>query len=145
MATPYSRGEAELRGEGRDGLEPVRRRVNPTTPPRDLEPSAANRSAAEIALQTTSSQTVQTAPLAFLQIKGAIAPCKCATKARPFTCRHFSPTDRPSLVPYAATSVPYTAASPVSPTATPRPWIKEPHARGLEVGKVTRGEREAVG
>ena len=28
------RGEAELRGEGRDCLEPVRRRVNPTTPPR---------------------------------------------------------------------------------------------------------------
>ena len=26
LATPYLRGEAELRGEGRDGLEPVRRR-----------------------------------------------------------------------------------------------------------------------
>ena len=32
LATPYLRGEAELRGEGRDGLEPVRRRVNPATP-----------------------------------------------------------------------------------------------------------------
>ena len=31
LATPYLRGEAELRGEGRDDLEPVRRRVNPTT------------------------------------------------------------------------------------------------------------------
>ena len=34
MATPFLRGEAELRGEGRDCLEPVRRRVNPTTPHR---------------------------------------------------------------------------------------------------------------
>ena len=32
LATPYLRGEAELRGEGRDCLEPVRRRVNPTSP-----------------------------------------------------------------------------------------------------------------
>ena len=30
LATPYLRGEAELRGEGRGGLEPVRRRVSPT-------------------------------------------------------------------------------------------------------------------
>ena len=29
LATPFLRGEAELRGAGRDGLEPVRRRVNP--------------------------------------------------------------------------------------------------------------------
>ena len=29
LATPYLRGEAELRGAGRDGLEPVRRRRNP--------------------------------------------------------------------------------------------------------------------
>ena len=29
LATPYLRGEAELRGAGRDCLEPVRRRVNP--------------------------------------------------------------------------------------------------------------------
>ena len=31
LATPFLRGEAELRGEGRDCLESVRRRVNPTT------------------------------------------------------------------------------------------------------------------
>ena len=31
LATPFLRGEAELRGEGRDGLEPVRRRVNSAT------------------------------------------------------------------------------------------------------------------
>ena len=31
LAAPYFRGEAELRGEGRDGLEPVRRRVNPAS------------------------------------------------------------------------------------------------------------------
>ena len=30
LGTPLLRGEAELRGEGRDCLEPVRRRVNPT-------------------------------------------------------------------------------------------------------------------
>ena len=36
MATPYWRGKAELRGEGRDCLEPVRRRVNPATPHRAL-------------------------------------------------------------------------------------------------------------
>ena len=29
LAPPYLRGEAEFRGEGRDCLEPVRRRVNP--------------------------------------------------------------------------------------------------------------------
>ena len=37
LATPILRGEAELRGEGRDCLEPVRRRVKPTTPPRAME------------------------------------------------------------------------------------------------------------
>ena len=31
LATPFLRGEAELRGEDRDCLEPVRRRVNPAT------------------------------------------------------------------------------------------------------------------
>ena len=35
LATPYLRGEAELRGEGRDCLEPVRRRMNPTTTSRN--------------------------------------------------------------------------------------------------------------
>ena len=30
LATPFLRGDAELRGEGWDCLEPVRRRVNPT-------------------------------------------------------------------------------------------------------------------
>ena len=30
LATPYLRGKAELRGEGRDCVEPVRRRVNAT-------------------------------------------------------------------------------------------------------------------
>ena len=37
LATPFLRGEAELRGEGRDGLEPVRRRVNPTAPHPTME------------------------------------------------------------------------------------------------------------
>ena len=36
LATPYLRGEAELRGDGRDCLEPVRRRVNPPTPHRAM-------------------------------------------------------------------------------------------------------------
>lgn len=31
------RRKAELRGGGRDYLEPVRRRVNPATPPRAME------------------------------------------------------------------------------------------------------------
>ena len=31
LATPFLRGEAELRGEGRDCREPVRRRVNLAT------------------------------------------------------------------------------------------------------------------
>ena len=37
LATPYLRGEAELRGEGRDCLEQVRRRVNPSTRDRAME------------------------------------------------------------------------------------------------------------
>ena len=44
LATPYLRGEAELRGEGRDCLEPVRRRVNPATPRRAMEPIRDNSS-----------------------------------------------------------------------------------------------------
>ena len=37
LATPFLRVEAELRGEGRDCMEPVRRRVNPTTPHRAMK------------------------------------------------------------------------------------------------------------
>ena len=43
LATPFLRWEAELRGEGRDCMEPARRRVNPATPPRAMEPNVARR------------------------------------------------------------------------------------------------------